>query len=169
MADHNTISQEEILSADCAEALFRSGAACSQAVVLSQAERFGLPKELCANLTLGLGGGVARTRQICGCVSGYAFLAGISHGSGLSFAPEAKAATYACVQEFIARFEAEFQSTTCGELLALRAESAKAAAENAATPSDRTQEYYRHRVGCIQCIRFAASLAARLPEPTSPK
>ncbi|MGN0844036.1 MAG: C-GCAxxG-C-C family protein [Kiritimatiellia bacterium] len=165
MTDRTAFSPEEIRSADCAEALFRTGATCSQAVVLSQAERLALPKELCANLTLGLGGGVARTRQICGCVSGYAFLAGISYGSGLAFSSEAKATTYACVQDFIARFKAEFHSTTCGELLALRAESAKSASDNAATPSGRTQEYYHHRAGCIQCIRFAASLATRLPAP----
>ena len=97
MPEQTDFFQEEIHSADLAEQLFRSGAACSQAVVLSQAERLGLPEALCADLTLGLGGGVARSRQICGCVSGYALLAGICHGSGLAFSPEAKAETYACV------------------------------------------------------------------------
>ena len=165
MPEQTDFSQEEIHSADLAEQLFRSGAACSQAVVLSQAERLGLPEALCADLTLGLGGGVARSRQICGCVSGYALLAGICHGSGLAFSPEAKAETYACVQAFLDQFKAAFKSTTCGELLALRAESAKAASDDAATPSERTQTYYHHRAGCIQCIRFAASMAARLPLP----
>lgn len=155
-------------AADTAEALFRKGATCSQAVVLTHAERLGLPTALVADLSLGLGGGVGRTREVCGSVTGFAMLAGIACGSGDALKPEAKKATYEAVQTFCAAFKERFGSCVCRELLALRVESAQAAKEHGGMPGERTPEYYKSRIGCIECIRFAAAAAASLRKAQYP-
>ena len=58
-----------------AEALFKSGCNCSQAVFTAFADEFGLDEELAKRLSCGLGGGVGRMREVCGAVSGAAMTA----------------------------------------------------------------------------------------------
>ena len=141
-----------------AAALFATGLNCAQAVFCAFAADFGLDAETAAKLASGLGGGVGRMREVCGAVTG-ATLA-----LGMKFGPD-KAAVYSKVQEFAARFKAEFGSLVCRELLT------GVGASSGGAPEARSPEYYRRRP-CVEIVRFAAASAAAVigsgssPAPT---
>ena len=59
-----------------AEELFHEGYNCSQSVVLAFADLTGVDEVLLEKISIGLGGGVGRLREVCGAVSGMAMVAG---------------------------------------------------------------------------------------------
>ena len=67
-----------------AEAAFRRGMNCAQAVVLAFAADYGLDEALAAKVACGLGGGVGRAREVCGAVTGAAVVLGLRHGADKS-------------------------------------------------------------------------------------
>ncbi len=127
-----------------AEALFRSGCNCSQAVFAAFADEFGLDEALATRVACGLGGGVGRMREVCGAVSAAAMVL------GMRFGPD-KTAAYPAIQDFCARFKAETGSIVCRELLA--GPEAKAGG----APAARTPDYYRKRP-CVELVKLAARL-----------
>ena len=128
--------------AEKAEELFKSGMNCSQAVFSAFADEFGMDEETAAKVSSGIGGGVRRTREVCGTVTGAALVLGMRHG------PD-KNAVYPLVQDFIAKFKAECGSVVCRELLAGTGATTGGAAE------ERTKEYYRKRP-CVELVKLAA-------------
>jgi len=127
-----------------AEALFKSGCNCSQAVFAAFADEFGLDEELAKRVACGLGGGVGRMREVCGAVSAAAMVLGMRHG------PE-KTAAYPAIQDFCAKFKAECGSIVCRELLA------GTGASQGGAPEARTRDYYQKRP-CVELVKLAAKL-----------
>ena len=130
-----------------AEALFRSGMNCSQSVFCAYADEFGMDEETAAKVSCGLGGGVGRTREVCGAVTGATLVLGMRHG------PD-KNVVYPIVQDFIGKFKSECGSVVCRELLA------GTGATSGGKPDERTQEYYRKRP-CVELVKLAAGLVNR--------
>jgi len=130
-----------------AEALFRSGCNCSQAVFAAFADEFGLDEDLAKKVSCGLGGGVGRLREVCGAVSGAAMVLGMRAGGD-------KAAAYPEIQAFAAAFKAETGSIVCRELLA------GAGVTSGGGPEPRTPAYYRKRP-CVELVKLAARLLCR--------
>lgn len=130
-----------------AEALFRSGCNCSQAVFTAFADELGLDEDLARRISCGLGGGVGRMREVCGTVSAAALVLGMRHG------PD-KLAAYPAIQDFCAKFKAETGSIVCRELLAGTGATAGGA------PEARTAAYYRKRP-CVELVKLATALLAR--------
>ena len=130
-----------------AEALFVSGMNCAQSVFSAFAEEFGMEAELAAKVSVGLGGGVGRMREVCGAVTGAALVLGLKYG------PD-KTAVYAKVQDFIAEFKAETGAILCRDLLA------NTNATTGGAPEARTAEYYRKRP-CAELVRLAAEILAK--------
>jgi len=128
--------------------LFASGCNCSQAVFAAFASELGLDETLSKRLACGLGGGVGRMREVCGAVSAAAMVIGMRLG------PD-KTAAYPAVQEFCARFRAEFGSIICRELL----EGTGATVGGA--PEARTPQYYAKRP-CIEFVKFAARVLSEV-------
>lgn len=60
-----------------ARALHRSGYNCAQAVVLAYADVLPIDAKSAAMVAAGFGRGVAGLREVCGCVSGMAMVAGL--------------------------------------------------------------------------------------------
>ena len=140
-----------------AKELFHGGMNCAQAVVMAFADiiekETGVSPEDLKRLTTGFGGGFGRLREVCGCVSGMTFLAGIlapQEGSER----ERNAAAYKIVQEMAAEYREKNGSIVCRELLGLGGE------KESAVPSERTAEYYRKRP-CEELVGIAAGIAAR--------
>jgi C_GCAxxG_C_C family probable redox protein len=96
---------------------FGSGFNCSQAVLSTYCEDFGLGKETALKLSHGLGAGMGRLGHTCGAVSAAYLLLGLKQGSAVPGDTESKEKTYAIVQEFSKRFEERCGSTICRELL----------------------------------------------------
>jgi C_GCAxxG_C_C family probable redox protein len=130
-------------------ALFKTGLACSQAVAGAYSDCFGVPQEEALRAMAAFGGGFARLRSICGCVSGMGYLAGLKYG-GADQASKAK--TYAVAQQMAEAFRAKNGSIVCGELLGLRPHESTGGA-----PSARTPEYYKKRP-CADYVVDAAGI-----------
>ncbi len=134
-----------------AEALFREGYNCAQAVFCAYADELGLERTVAARLVSPLGGGMGRLREVCGTVSGALMVIGQLYGYGTPDKGEAKARLYAIEQEFARRFAAANGSYICRDLLGL------SAGPSAPTPEARTAEYYKKRP-CPALCRSAADL-----------
>lgn len=128
-----------------AESLFKSGYNCSQSVAVAFAEEAGLDKEMVARLTIGFGGGVGRMREVCGAVSGMAFVISALYN-------EDKGSIYERVQEVANEFRKENGSVVCRELLGLSIKGA-----DSPVPEPRTDAYYKKRP-CVELVVMSADI-----------
>jgi len=121
--------------------LFVSGCNCSQSVFTAFADELGLDECMAKRLSCGLGGGVGRMREVCGAVSAAAMVIGAKLG------PD-KTAAYPAIQDFCAKFKAEFGSIVCRDLLA------GTGATTGGAPEARTPAYYAKRP-CVDFVKYA--------------
>jgi len=153
---------------------FRAGYNCAQSVVLAYRDLRSLDEETAAALSSAFGGGMGRMREVCGAVSGMAFIAGmISPATNPKNMAERKE-NYALIQKFAEEFRLENGSIVCRELLGLvpkptastertnAASNSATASQNSGTqespmPSERTTEYYRKRP-CEEYVATAARI-----------
>ena len=131
--------------------LFLGGCNCTQSVFLAYSDLFGFEQQFAAKISAPFGGGMGRLREVCGAVSGMSMLAGQISPNDQPGDREAKAKTYALVQEFAEKFRGIYGSIVCRELLGLDHK------KDDPTPSDRTPEYYKKRP-CVECIATAARI-----------
>ena len=139
-----------------AQNYFKSGYNCAQAVVMAFDDVMEQSPEMLARLTAPFGGGMGRMREVCGTVSGMAFLAGaISPAVDPSNLEERKA-NYALVQHFAEQFRRENGDIVCRRLLGLEPMVERT---ETAMPSQRTEEYYKKRP-CVEYVGCAARIVA---------
>jgi len=100
-----------------AVACFNDGFNCSQAILSTYCEEFGLDKKAALKIACGLGAGMGRLQETCGAVSGAYLVIGLRHGKTELADETAKEKTYALVREFARRFEARNKTTNCRALL----------------------------------------------------
>lgn len=128
---------------DRAVQLFMQGKNCSQAVFVAFATDLGLTEEMALSISIGLGGGVGRMREVCGAISGSAMVVGLKY-------PElSKAEVYEKVRLIADEFKKTNPSIVCKELLGL------SKPEISSVPEARTQEYYQKRP-CVKIVEDAA-------------
>lgn len=130
--------------------LFKSGFNCSQSVFAAYADIFGMDEETALKVSAGLGGGVGRSREVCGAVCGAAMLAGLACGATEGGDREGKQHCYEVVREIMDEFKKTNGSVICRELLGL--ENGK---NTGAGPEERTPEYYKKRP-CVRLVEDAA-------------
>lgn len=140
--------------AEKARALFKEGYNCAQAVTLAFADEMELDRETAAMLASAFGGGMGRMREVCGCVSGMALVAGKLCGYSDPKEQEGKATLYGLIQELAAEFRKENGSIICRELLA------GITSDASPTPEQRTESYYRKRP-CAELTACAAGILER--------
>ncbi|MFB0555357.1 MAG: C-GCAxxG-C-C family protein [Phycisphaerae bacterium] len=95
---------------------FRKGFNCSQAVLGSYCEQFGLECEKAFKVATGFGGGM-RMGNTCGAVTGALMVLGLKYGNTTAEDKEGKAKTYKKVEEYTNRFKARNDSVMCRQLL----------------------------------------------------
>jgi C_GCAxxG_C_C family probable redox protein len=100
-----------------AQALFNSGFNCSQSVAAAYAEDLGLTREDALRVSAGFGGGLARTGETCGAVTGGLMALGMKYGMTEADAL-AKERMYVIAQDFLNRVSARRGSLRCKDLLA---------------------------------------------------
>lgn len=130
--------------------LFKSGFNCSQAVFAAFAGEFGMDEETALKVSAGLGGGVGRSREVCGAVCGASMLVGLKHGATVGSDAESKMKCYEVVQKIISEFKKEYPTIVCRELLSLGEGNF-----TDPTPEARTAQYYKKRP-CVQIVEDAA-------------
>ncbi|MCL1825927.1 MAG: C-GCAxxG-C-C family protein [Betaproteobacteria bacterium] len=90
---------------------------CSQAILSTYCEEYGLDKKTALKIACGLGAGMGRLQETCGAVSGAYLLIGLKYGNFLKEDNQAKEKSYALVRKFTALFEERNKTTNCLELL----------------------------------------------------
>lgn len=141
-----------------ARAAFCEGRSCSQAVLCAFTEETGLSEQVLLRLGAPFGGGIARTRSVCGAVTGMLMAYGLIKGTDDFRDHNAKTAHYEKCRELMSGFERECGSAICADLLVHRA-TAKAA-EKGGAPEQRTEAYYKNR-SCADYCAVAAQLLAK--------
>ena len=102
---------------DRAVALFGEGFSCSQAVFAAYAEDLGLPADMALRIAQPFGGGIGRTGDWCGAVTGALLVIGLKYGRVRAADTAAKDKTYALVREFVRRFREGHGTVRCNDLL----------------------------------------------------
>jgi len=95
--------------------LFKSGFFCAESVLLAIAESQGIQTDLIPRIATGFCSGVSRTGGMCGAVSGA--IMGISLATGRNSPDESNELSYALTQELINRFEKQYGSINCRQLV----------------------------------------------------
>lgn len=137
--------------AERAQALFRQGYNCAQAVFAAFCDETGLTQQKTLMLASGFGGGFGGLREVCGAVSGMTLVLSAVYGYDTADDRAAKLALYHCVQQAAEQYREENGSIVCRELLGLSGEVKKL------DPAPRTQEYYKKRP-CQQLVGMAAQI-----------
>lgn len=101
---------------DLAVETFKSGFNCCQSIISVYGPDLGLEKELALLVSSGFGGGLGRTGEVCGAVTGAIMVLGLKFGYTI-FSDEAKEKIYNIVREFITRYKERNNSILCKELL----------------------------------------------------
>ena len=144
---------------ELAKAYFRQGYNCSQSVVLAFQDICGVDSESLKKLCAGLGGGVGRMREVCGCVCGMAVLSGFIESQTLT-PNEQKKAAYTLTQKMASDFKKETGSIVCRELLGLSSDHVSPlSTAPSPTPEPRTDDYYKKRP-CEQMVALAARIVS---------
>ncbi len=104
-------------SVDQATTLFQQGFICSQAVLAAYAPDFDLPYETALKIAAGFGGGMGRSGEVCGAVSGAIMVIGLHTGLIEPGNSATKENTYALTQQLIAQFKERHGSIACRDLL----------------------------------------------------
>jgi len=148
--------------AEQARAFFKKGYNCCQAVALAYSDVIGLDDTTIATMTSGFGGGMSRLREVCGCVSAMAFVAGAVRPATEPANLEQRGANYDLVQKLAAKYKEANGSIVCRELLGLvpKGSDAKTPTESP-MPSARTPEYYKKRP-CPDLCACAAGILAEV-------
>ncbi len=132
-----------------AKDLFFSGLNCSQAVFTAFSPLLGLDEETAKKVSIGLGGGVGRLREVCGAVSGASMVLGALYGGEHS---DDRASAYAKIQEFAEEFKKQNGDIVCRNLLGLSKNQ-----KETHVPEARTEAYYKKRP-CPDIIYGAAKI-----------
>jgi C_GCAxxG_C_C family probable redox protein len=101
---------------DLARTYFDQGFSCSQAVSAAFAAEFGLDAATMLRVASTFGGGIARSGDTCGAISGALMVLGLKYGATQPD-PAAKERAYEHGREFIARFRARNGAVDCRDLL----------------------------------------------------
>jgi C_GCAxxG_C_C family probable redox protein len=103
--------------AEQAVSTFKDGFTCSQAILATYADCFGLDRPLALKLAAGFGGGMGRMAGTCGAVTGALMVLGLKDGPTGADDQKGREAIYQRVREFAQRFEARNGSTVCRDLI----------------------------------------------------
>jgi len=98
---------------------YEQGFACSQAILSTFGEEFGLDPNLALKITDPFGAGMRGLSETCGSVTGSLMVIGLKYGRTLADDLAAKEKSVLIVQEFVNRFKQRHGTIVCRELLGL--------------------------------------------------
>lgn len=143
-----------------AEALFRQGYNCAQAVFGAWAQEAGLDQNTALRLSSSFGGGLGRLREVCGALAGIEMALGCLYGYDTPETGAVKGEHYARVQDLAEAFRGEFGSILCREILK--------GADASPNPTPRTEDFYAKRP-CLRCVVRAAEILEEYVRENPPK
>ena len=137
-----------------AVACFKEGFACSQAVLATYADAFGMDRETALRVAGGFGGGMGGLGEVCGAVTGAFMVLGLKYGRTDPADKAAKEKTYAAVQKFANRFKDRHGSIICRDLIGC----------DLSTPAgvQAAREKGLFATVCVDMVRSAAEILEEL-------
>jgi C_GCAxxG_C_C family probable redox protein len=96
--------------------LFDSGYNCAEAVLLALSEKFSTETPLIPRIATGFGGGIGRSGNVCGALSGAIMAIGLRIGCDKAEEKEKRYTAYNTALQMIKEFEKEFGSINCKTL-----------------------------------------------------
>jgi C_GCAxxG_C_C family probable redox protein len=108
---------KKINRADIAYYHFFNGYNCSQSVLASYKDEFGIPEKELLKITCGFGAGMARLQETCGAVTGAYMAIGLKYGQSDKDDNESRERCYKLVNDFFSEFTKRHKSMRCSELL----------------------------------------------------
>ena len=135
--------------AEKAKELFASGLNCAQAVLVPFSDRHGIGEKQALLISCGFGGGVGRSDNLCGAVSGAVMALGLKYGAEKASEKEKKELCYSKVGEFISSFRNKYGEVSCTGLLGC----------NMSTPEGMAEAKAKevHTKVCPKFVEFAAN------------
>lgn len=106
-----------------------AGLSCSEAILVTYAGRFGLPRALAMRIAGGFGGGMGLMGETCGAVTAAFMVLGLRFGADSIEDIFSRQNTYLQVADFAERFKHSRGSLLCRELCVGHSMSTKAKAE----------------------------------------
>lgn len=100
-----------------AKDLFLSGYNCAQSVLLTFADDLKFSKELAQKMAAGFGGGMGKTQETCGAVTGAIMVLGMLKGEEVNNNEELKTTAYGAVQDLTREFVAAYKTTKCRDII----------------------------------------------------
>jgi C_GCAxxG_C_C family probable redox protein len=100
-----------------AVAYFAEGFSCAQSVCAAYVPLFGMERDMALRAAGAFGGGMGRSGQTCGAVTGAIIVIGLKYGKTRADDNATREKGYALAAEFIRRFEAHHGALTCPALL----------------------------------------------------
>jgi C_GCAxxG_C_C family probable redox protein len=100
-------------AAERAVGLYVSGFNCAEATLLALSEEFGKKVGVIPRIATGFGGGVGRTGQFCGALSGAVMAIGLQVGCDRAEEKEKRVAAAEGVRQMVVEFEKEFGASQC--------------------------------------------------------
>lgn len=123
-----------------AEKLFNDGCNCSQAVLASFCDEYGLDTNIATNLSVTFGGGLGRQGKICGCLSGALMVLGLHYGNDSTNNKSVRIENYDMAKDFCRKFKEINGGMDCKDIIKL----------NLANLEDR-QKAHEQNVFKIRC------------------
>ncbi|MBS7615255.1 C_GCAxxG_C_C family protein [Candidatus Bathyarchaeota archaeon] len=99
-----------------ASSFFLKGFNCSQSVLLTMLEHWGIKDELVPKIATGFGGGIGRCGSLCGALTGGIMALGVKFGTSEPSA-EKRLQTYEVSRRFYKEFEKRNGSVLCRKLI----------------------------------------------------
>lgn len=104
-------------NAEKAVSIFNDGFSCSQAVLTAFANELGIDEETALKISYPFGGGIARTAETCGAVTGALMAIGLKFASKNSNDADEKNYLNGITKKFLDDFIAVNKTVKCKELL----------------------------------------------------
>ena len=103
--------------ADDALATFSKGFNCTQAVLATFGEEFGLDPIMAYRVAAGFGGGMGHMGHTCGAVTGAFMVLGLKYGMTVADGSQSHHEAFHAVRDFAGRFKSLHGSIVCRDLL----------------------------------------------------
>lgn len=95
----------------------KGGFNCSQSILSTYGDLFGLSNDIALKISTAFGGGMARLGETCGAITGALMVIGLKYGKVKHYDDIAKEKTYEIARVYINRFKSLNGTIKCKELL----------------------------------------------------
>ncbi|MCK5001032.1 MAG: C_GCAxxG_C_C family protein [Anaerohalosphaera sp.] len=135
--------------------LYSQGFSCAQSVFAAFADELGVDRDTALKISSGFGGGMGRTGNVCGALTGAIMVIGYRNGTTDAANLTQKLANYDLVEKAISMFRERSGAIDCRDLIGYELLAAPEPTEESTEAKFRT---------CSKAVRDAAEIAAKILE-----